>query len=91
MLRLVWLESALDDLDAIVDYIAARNYAAAFKLQQTIEACVERLAEHPYIHRSGRIQGTREAVVHPNYVVIYQVRTDSVEIVNVIHSRKQYP
>lgn len=91
MLRLVWLESALGDLDAIVDYIAARNYAAAFKIQQTVEACVERLIEHPYLHRTGRVRGTREAVVHPNYVIVYRVRSDSVEIVNVIHSRREYP
>jgi addiction module RelE/StbE family toxin len=90
-LRLVWLESALDDLDAIIDYIGERNYPAALRLQQTIEACAELLAEHPYIHRSGRIRGTREAVVHPNYVVIYRVGADSVEIVNVIHSRREYP
>jgi len=36
--------------------------AAAFRLQTTIEACAERLVDHPYMYRPGRIAGTREAV-----------------------------
>lgn len=43
------------------------------------------------MYRPGRLPGTREAVVHPNYVLVYQVGSDSVEIVNVLHSRQQYP
>ena len=43
------------------------------------------------MYRSGRVPGTREAVAHPNYILIYKVGADAVEIVNVIHSRRQYP
>lgn len=43
------------------------------------------------MYRTGRIPGTREAVVHPNYILIYQVGIDSVEVLNVIHSRREYP
>lgn len=49
------------------------------------------MVEHPYMYRTGRLSGTREAVVHPNYVLVYRVGTDAVEIVNVLHSRRQYP
>lgn len=91
MLRLHWRETALDDLDAIVLYIGERDLEAAFRLQATIEGCAERLTEHPFMYRPGRLPGTREAVVHPNYVLVYQVGSDSVEIVNVLHSRQQYP
>jgi toxin ParE1/3/4 len=45
----------------------------------------------PFMHRTGRAPGTREAVVHPNYIVIYEVGSDSVTIRSVIHSRRQYP
>lgn len=88
---LIWRETALDDLDVIVEYIALRDFGAANKLQATIEACAERLVDHPYLYRTGRIAGTREAVVHPNYVLVYRVGADAVEVVNVIHSRRQYP
>ncbi len=29
--------------------------------------------------------------MNPNYLLIYEVRTDIVEIMSVIHSRRQYP
>ena len=90
-MRLIWRESARSDLRAIVRYISDRNPNAADRLNDKIEACAERLTDHPYIYRAGRIPGTREAVAHPNYILIYRVGTDAVEIVNVIHSRLQYP
>ena len=90
-LKLVWRASALSDLTTIISYIADRNLAAAERLQETIENCAERLPEHPFLYRAGRVDGTREAVVHPNYVLIYRVGTDKIEIISVLHSRQQYP
>lgn len=91
MLKLAWRESALDDLERLVEYIHGYNPAAAFRLQLLCEDCAERLTEHPYMYRTGRIPGTREAVVHPNYGLVYRVSSDVVEIVNVLHSRQHYP
>ena len=64
---------------------------AAAKLKAAIETSAEHIAVHPYMYRSGRLPGTREAVVHPNYVLVYRVGADAVEVVNVLHSRRQYP
>ena len=91
MLKLVWRAKALSDLETILSYIAERNLAAAEALLAAIETCTERLPEHPFLYRSGRVGGTREAVVHPNYIVIYQVGVDLVEIVSIVHARQQYP
>ena len=91
MLTLVWRASALADLEEIVAYIAERNEAAARRLQDAIEACAERLPQFPFLYRPGRVEGTREAVVHPNYILVYRVGTERVEIVSVIHARRQYP
>jgi toxin ParE1/3/4 len=30
-------------------------------------------------------------VVHPNYILIYRVTGDAVEIVNLVHARQRYP
>ena len=52
---------------------------------------VRNLLDHPRIYREGRVSGTREFIVHPNYVVVYRIALDAVWIVNVIHSARQYP
>ena len=91
MLSLVWTEAALDDLDTIMTYIGEENMAAAERLQFAIEACAERLPERPFMYRTGRVPGTREAVVHPNYLLIYEVHIDVVEVMRVVHSRQEYP
>jgi toxin ParE1/3/4 len=91
VLKIVWRGSARADLETILSYIADRNLTAAAELLSAIETCAERLPEHPYLYRPGRVDGTREAVVHPNYIIVYRVGLEQVEIVNVVHARQQYP
>jgi len=91
MLPIFWSPSALDDLDQITDYITQYNVHAATALHSLIENALHPVSEHPYLYRSGRVPGTREIVVHPNYLVVYEVRADFVEVMAVLHSRQQYP
>ncbi|OYT91898.1 MAG: type II toxin-antitoxin system mRNA interferase toxin, RelE/StbE family [Burkholderiales bacterium PBB3] len=91
MLPVVWLETALLDLTAITEYIAERNPAAATKLNYRLQEDAELLGELPAIFRRGPVPGTRQFVSHPNYILIYRVTTVAVEILNVVHSRQQYP
>lgn len=49
------------------------------------------LSEHPYLFPNGRISDTREIVAHPNYLVVYRVTSDHIVIVDVLHSRREYP
>jgi toxin ParE1/3/4 len=90
-LKIIWRESALEQLDEIAAYIATRDRAAAERLHTMIESSAERIADHPAMHRPGRVTGTREAIVHPNYIVVYRVTVDAVEILNVLHARQRYP
>jgi toxin ParE1/3/4 len=55
-----------------------------------MQRTAEQLPAHPYMYGPRRIAGTREAVVHPNYVLVYTVR-EVIEIVAVLHARQQYP
>ncbi len=89
-LPLVWTDDATRDLLEILDYIAPRNFAASERLKATIRHAAEALPDHPYIYRPGRAAGTREAVVHPNYILVYRV-ADAIEILAVLHARQQYP
>ena len=85
-----WRPQALEALEEILSYLAERNSYAAERLQADIEATAEALPRHPYMHRLGRVLGTREAVVHPNYILIYRV-THCIDIVHVLHARREYP
>lgn len=91
MLLIVWRSAALADLATIVQYIAERKPAAARQMKALIEAAVLPLAEHPYIYKTGRVPGTREVVAHPNYLIVYRVAADRIEVVAVVHARQQYP
>ena len=90
MLPLIWHEGALDDLEGIIDFIETHNPAAAQRLGSTIRDTAERLPTHPYLYRTGRVPGTREALITPNYVLVYRV-TDAIEVMAVLHTRQQYP
>ncbi len=91
MLKISWLSSAVNDLADILAYISERNPVAARDLRQRIESVILPLAEHPYLYRTGRVHGTRELVAHPNYVVVYRVTDLAIEIVSVLHARREYP
>lgn len=91
MLNVRWTEEATTDLVDIVDYIEQRNAQAAQRLMETIVESVQNLPLMPYVFRPGRVAGTREYVVHPNYIVVYQVGADFIDVLRVLHSREQYP
>ena len=91
MLPIHWRPQARKSLVQIVRYIAERNLIAAHTMRQRIEDAVLPLSEHPYLFRPGRVPGTREIVAHPNYIVIYRVEADCIEVVDVVHSRQQFP
>lgn len=92
MLIVEWRPSAQADLLEILEFIALRNERAADQLLRSIEHDLEQAAEHPYLYKhSQRLPGLREIVVHPNYVVFYRVTSLCVEVVSVVHARRQYP
>ncbi|HEX4548970.1 type II toxin-antitoxin system RelE/ParE family toxin [Pseudomonas sp.] len=85
-----WRPEARTQLWQTLNYIADRNAVAASQLNAAIEAATSALPLHPYLYRFGKVAGTREIVVHPNYVVVYRV-TDRIEILNLLHARQAYP
>ena len=91
MLSLAWSDEALDDLDQIADYVGEYDLVAANRLLERIEAYAERLVDFPFMHRRGLLPDTREAIVTPNYKMIYRIAETDVVILSVIHTRRQYP
>lgn len=91
MLKLEWKATAIADLLAIVDYISDENPDAAQALKDEIEAKTSRLPDNPQLYRVGRVDGTREMVVRPNYIVIYAEDFKVVTILRVLHAAQQWP
>lgn len=91
VLDLEWKAAALADLLAIVDYISDDNPDAAQALKNEIEAKAARLPKNPRLYRKGRVEGTREMVVRPSYVVIYAQDARAVTILRVLHTAQKWP
>jgi plasmid stabilization system protein ParE len=90
-MRLVWSAAARADLRNILSYVVDHDSALASGLNLGIQACVEGLADHPYVYPVGRIAGTREALFHPNYGLTYRTGEDTVEVLSVVHTCRQFP
>ena len=92
MLPIEWRASAKADLLEILDYIGERDAPAAERLFERIQQDLEHAAEHPYLFKpSQRMPGLREIVTHPNYIVFYQVTQTCIEVVGVVHARREFP
>ncbi len=91
MLPVVWLDCALQDLQAITEFIAESNPIAAQQLVDRLTEDADSLGVLPVRYRRGRIAGTHELVSHPNYILVYRHTVVVIEILNVIHARQQYP
>ncbi|RUP27663.1 MAG: type II toxin-antitoxin system RelE/ParE family toxin [Curvibacter sp.] len=91
MLPVLWSDEASLDLVEIIDFIEQPNTLAAHRLLTDIIAAAEQLAHMPELFRPGRVSGTRECVVHPNYVLVYRVGVSSVDLLRVLHARQKYP
>jgi addiction module RelE/StbE family toxin len=84
-MALKWTRTALRSVDEIAAFIAADNPNRATSFVQELKAAVIKLQSHPGMGRAGRVPGTRELVLHKNYIAIYRVRGADVEILRLHH------
>ena len=91
MPELEWKAPAVADLMAIVDYISDDSPDAALALMDEIQGKVEQLPAHPKRCRPGRVNGTRELVVRPNYLVVYAETPAVVTVLRVLHAAQMWP
>jgi toxin ParE1/3/4 len=91
-LKIRWTRPALADLEAIGDFIARDNPAAAKRTVVGLIASVDALRDHPNLGRPGRLTGTRELIVSGTpYVVPYRVLGEDVEILAVFQGARHWP
>lgn len=90
MKTLHWTPEAIQDREAIYDYIEVDNPSAALALDELFAEKAGRLLDHPELGRPGRVAGTREVVAHHNYILVYDVDGDWVRLLRVLHAARQW-
>jgi addiction module RelE/StbE family toxin len=83
-----WTRAALASVDEIAGFIAKDNPTRATSFVLELQAAVIKLQAHPGMGRAGRVPGTRELVLHKNYIAIYRVRDNDVEILRLHHAAR---
>ncbi|MEA3410914.1 MAG: type II toxin-antitoxin system RelE/ParE family toxin [Pseudomonadota bacterium] len=90
-MKLVWSRPAILDRKEVRASIAQDNPAAALVLDELFSEKASRLTDHPGLGGPGRVAGTRELVVHQNYILIYDTAGDLVRVLRVLHAARQWP
>lgn len=91
-MKVRWTRRAVLALTSIRDTIAKDNVSATEDLWIRVRSYVETmLMSHPLIGRPGRVTGTRESVVHRNYIIVYRVTGDVIEILTMRHVAQKWP
>ncbi len=60
-------------------------------MDELFSEAAARLADHPNLGRAGRIAGTRELVAHENYRLVYEIAHETVWVLVLIHTARQWP
>ncbi len=90
MAEIIWADPAIQDLDAIADYVALDKPEAARRLVQRVLAAVERLQKFPRmgsVPRELRGLPYRQLIVSPCRV-FYRIEKDIVYIVHVLRAEQ---
>ena len=64
---------------------------AAVRMDELFSDAAARLADHPKLGRPGKISGTREWVVHESYRLIYEIEGETVWVLTLVHTARQWP
>jgi toxin ParE1/3/4 len=89
--RVVWTPEAQQDRGDLWDYIAAENPRAAARMDELFSEAAASLADHPMLGRPGKISGTRELIPHESYRLVYEIDGETVWVLTVVHSARQWP
>ena len=87
----IWTPEAEQDRADIWDYIAADNPGAAVRMDELFSDAAARLAAHPEMGKTSKIAGARELIPHDNYRLVYEIDGDTVWVLALVHTARQWP
>jgi toxin ParE1/3/4 len=82
---LIWTNRALKRLDDIADFIARDNPLRAQTFVIELRNKLEVLKTQS-LGSSGRVFGTKELVLHPNYLAVYRIKANQVQVLTILHT-----
>lgn len=92
MSRAIFAPAAAADLEAIVDYIAADNPAAADKVVTRLEDLAAHLAETPGMGRARfDLLPNLRSFRLGRHLLFYRATTGGIEVVRVLHGARDFP
>ncbi|MDO8278772.1 MAG: type II toxin-antitoxin system RelE/ParE family toxin [Burkholderiaceae bacterium] len=90
-MRVFWASAAERDRADIIDYISQDNPLAAIRMDELFAQAAGRLANSPHLGKAGQIAGTRELIPHESYRLVYEVQSDTVWILALVHTARMWP
>lgn len=90
-MRVIWTPEAQRDRADVWDYIAADNPHAAARMDELFSEAATSLAENPKLGRTGKIAGTRELIPHESYCLVYEIESETVWVLALVHTARQWP
>ncbi len=80
------------DLQSVRDYIHQDKPGAAQAVVKRVFKAIDQLVTFPMLGRTGRVPHTRELVVNgASLFIVYQIRSDTLFIVRILHTAQQWP
>jgi len=91
-MRLEWLPAADNDVDNILEFIAADNPFAAVNQGDEILTQISSLIKTPEMGRKGRVAGTRELVImRTPFIAVYRTKRSLIQILRIMHGAREWP
>ena len=90
-MKIIWSPLASQKLDQFAEFIARDNLAAAIAFVDDVERKALSLIAHPFKGRMVRIlndEKKRELVIMGNYLLVYEIQPDAIEILTIRHTKQ---
>jgi toxin ParE1/3/4 len=89
-MKILWTDPAIDDLQAIRDYIARDSELYADDFILGILSAAERLESFPELGRATPEAGASiiREIIFGNYRIIYRLGSEMIQVLTVIHGSK---
>jgi toxin ParE1/3/4 len=89
-MKVNWSAASVRHLHKVVEYLRPETVGGTITTRRRILETVRVVGQMPYSGRTGRIEGTREAVVPRSpHIVVYRVSEQAVEVLGIWDGARQ--